>query len=679
MRAPHVTAAIVPSAARGPSPIDEMIRAVDDEIEAVRRNSRANIITVTNGRRISAGDEFVVYRFRVGRGMTLRDDSRAECELDGETADGIVLSARDGELLLSVRRDLGPTIDTGHLVLDNLWLLSALRARLVELAGPHRAGALAAVDRLLGRAPIHAGHVAPPPAPPIPGRRVLQEQQLAVGMALGSDTLHLWGPAGTGKSTTVADMVAALARTDSVLVVAHTNDAVDGALLKIVERLSGDSMVASGQVLRLGPIVNEELRSRFGQQLSFDAVVARRRKEIVSSIDAARAEVAALEGEQEQLRRALRRPEIGTTAALDVGARTATRSRLAWVQSRLATVEQEVRVLGKRLDHVADEVMKGCRILATTVHRAYLPKQVDRVFETVIVDEAGAVMLPMAVTAAARATRRIVCAGDFRQLGAPVHAKTMAADRWLARDVFAVAGIPRLIERGRRPSHVVTLRWQFRMAPDIAWLVNDVVYGGILLDDPSVLARPRGPLGDQALIFVDTSRLSPRTIKRQSGTRTNALNAFIARALVERLVDEGLLAGDSGATGRVGIVSPYRGQIELVRRQLSHVRGAGAVEVSTVHRLQGGERDIIIADFTDSKGADLGHFMTARRLDEESAKLLNVMFTRARQHLVVIANFDHLLATAPKDGLLRQFLVRIRQRGRGVDPKTLLCRPGGRT
>lgn len=672
------TATAVLSAAPEPSPFVQMMRAVDDEIEAVRRKSRASIITVTNGRRITQGDEVVAYRFAIRRGMTLRDDTRAECELDGEVADGTVLSARDGELLLSVRRDMGPAIATGKLVLDNVWLLTALRERLQELEATHRAGALAAVDRMLGRSPIRSGHVAPPTPSPIPGRRVLREQQLAVGKALGSDTLYLWGPAGTGKSTTVADIVAALVRTDSTLVVAHTNDAVDGALLKIVERLSGDPALAAGQVVRLGPIVNEELRSRFGNLVSFDAVVARRQEEIGSRIDAARAGIESLEAEQEQLRRTLRHPEIGTASALGTGARAATRSRLAAVQTRLEQLQAEVRVLRRRFDTAAADVMKGCRILATTVHRAYLPGQVDRTFDTVVIDEAGAVMLPMAVTAAARATRRIVCAGDFRQLGAPVHAKASTARRWLARDVFEVAGIPQLIERGRQPSHLVTLRWQFRMAPDVAWLVNDLVYGGILLDDPSVLARPGGPLGDQALVFVDTSRLSPRTIKRDSGTRTNALHAFIARALVERLARKGLLTRAPGARDPVGVVSPYRGQIELIRRHLSRVPGAGATEVSTVHRLQGGERDIIIADLTDSVGPALGHFMRARRLHEESAKLMNVMFTRARLHLVVIANFEHLLATAPRDGLLRQFLLRIRRRGRSVDPKALLCRTAAR-
>jgi hypothetical protein len=279
-------------------PFEEMIQAVDDEIKAVRQKSRANIVTVFDGLRTANGDGFTVYRFAVWRGLVLRDDTRAECELDGEPVDGVVLSARDGELLLSVPRDLGPTVRRGQLVLDNLWLLTALKERLRELAPLHGTCNMVAADRLLGCAPIRAGFVSPPPAPALPGRRVLDEQQRAVGCALGSDTLFLWGPAGTGKSTTVADMTMALVTSDSVLVVAHTNDAVDSALLKIVERMAGSPELEHGQVLRFGPIVNDGLRARFGSLVSFDGVVARRRAELGQRATSLQAEIEMLSLEQ---------------------------------------------------------------------------------------------------------------------------------------------------------------------------------------------------------------------------------------------------------------------------------------------------------------------------------------------------------------------------------------------
>lgn len=673
MSVPGVVIAPVASAAKGNSgPFDEIVGAVDDEIEAVRQKQRANIISVSDGRRIAHGDEFTVYRFSVRRGMALRDDTYAECQLDGDTVDGIVLSARDGELLLSVKRDFGPTVRSGHLVLDNLWLLRALKERLRELAPLHATGALGAVDRLLGRAEIRSGFVAPPTPPALPGRRVLEEQQRAVGVALGSDTLYLWGPAGTGKSSTIADIVAALCPSDSILVVAHTNGAVDSALLKIAERLDGDPRLANGQVLRLGPIVSDELRARFGRLVSFDDVVARRRDELGERIAAVRTKIANVEAAQHPGATPLR---ILDNCALSdtAGATSATHERVATLRKHAELLRAEERSLKSRLETVAIDVMRGCRIVATTIHRAYLPRQVDRDFDTVIIDEAGAATGAMAITAAARAQRHLVCAGDFRQLGAPVHAKTLAARRWLARDVFTIAGVPTAVERGHHPTHLVTLRWQFRMSPDIAWLVNEPVYGGILLDDPTVTMRPSGPLGTRALIYVDTSRLAPRTVKRPSGTRTNALHAFIVRALVEKLAAKACLSRGPGARDPLAVVTPYRGQGELITRQLVSVSG-GRVEASTAHRLQGGERDIIIADFTDSIGPELGHFMTARRLEEESAKLLAVMFTRARLHLVVVANFEYLLATAPADGLLWEFLLRIRQRGRSVDPRLLLQR-----
>jgi hypothetical protein len=131
------------------------------------------------------------------------------------------------------------------------------------------------------------------------------------------------------------------------------------------------------------------------------------------------------------------------------------RRRLAGLHAQVDGLRRELRAVQFRIESVAADVMKDCRILATTVHRTYLPRQVDREFDTVIIDEAGAVMTAMAVTAAARARKRVVCAGDFRQLGAPVHAKTWTARRWLGTDVFAIAGIPKAVERGQPPAHLV--------------------------------------------------------------------------------------------------------------------------------------------------------------------------------------------------------------------------------
>lgn len=645
-----------------------MIRALDDEMDAVQRLGRANIVPVAEGTRVSCDAESTAYRFTIDRSLRLRVGARAYCTLDDRQITAVVSSARDGALVLSVPLDLGPVIRTGRLAFDDAAILMHLQNRLLELRRLGRTPELAAVDRLLGRAPLATGFVTPPSPPLLPGRQVLPEQQRAVGMGLGSDTLYIWGPAGTGKSTTVADLIAALMRGESVLLVAPTNAAVDGALLKLMRRLGTSSVIEPGEILRLGPIVDDELRSGYGDQVSLDAVVLRRRQELEQQLVPLDVEIGELAAEHTLLKALLDRPEFGDPASPDP-ARDALQAMLDDVAARLGQLRAAAEQIRGRMALIKTEALAGCRVLATTVHRTFLPNQFDRHFDTVIIDEAGAVMLPMAVCAASRARKRIICAGDFRQLSAPVEAGTMRARQWLSRDVFTLAGIPQLVDQGRMPAHVVMLRRQFRMAPGISWLVNRPVYGGALVDDASVASRPRGPLGHNALIYVDTSFLRPRAVLRESGTRTNGMHAFVLRAMVKALVQS---APCQQLPRSVAVVTPFRGQVEVLRRQLAPLVTDGAIEVATVHRFQGDERSIIIADLCDAAGVPLSRFMQARSLEEEAAKLLNVMLTRAQQHVVLVAPFEYLLQHAPADGLLHQFLTRFRQRGRAVDLRELL-------
>lgn len=658
----------VPPFAPALSPLEHMIRALDDEMDAVQRLGRANTVPVAEGTRVSSDAESTVYSFTIDRSLRVRDGARAYCVLDDHQTAGVVTSARGGTLVLSVPLDLGPVIRMGRLALDDAVILMHLQNRLRELRRLRRTPPLAAVDRLLGRAPIATGFVTPPSPLLLPGREVLPEQQQAVGMGLGSDTLYIWGPAGTGKSTTVADLIVALMRGESVLLVAPTNAAVDCALLKLLRQLGTSSGIEPGAILRLGPIVDDELRSGYGDQVALNAVVLRRRQELEEQLAPLDVEIGELAAEQTLLEAILGRPEFGVSVSPD-SARDALRAMLDEVAARLGELRKAADELRGRVGLVRSDALAGCRVLATTVHRTFLPNQFDRDFDTVIIDEAGAVMLPMAVCAAARARTRIILAGDFRQLSAPVEAGTVGARQWLSRDVFTLAGIPQLVNQGRMPAHVVMLRRQFRMAPGISWLVNEPIYGGALVDDASVASRPRGPLGHKALIYVDTSFLRPRAVLRESGTRTNGIHAFVVRAMVKALAQS---ASCQRLRGSVAVVTPFRGQVEVLRRQLAPLVTDDAIEVATVHRFQGDERRIIIADLCDAAGVPLSRFMQARRLEDDAAKLLNVMLTRAQEHIVLVAPFEYLLQHAPADGLLRQILLRFRTCGRQVDLKELL-------
>ena len=60
-----------------------------------------------------------------------------------------------------------------------------------------------------------------------------QSQNNAIVSALSSDITYIWGPPGTGKTTVIGQIIDELYKHDrSVLVVSHTNTAVDGAIEK---------------------------------------------------------------------------------------------------------------------------------------------------------------------------------------------------------------------------------------------------------------------------------------------------------------------------------------------------------------------------------------------------------------------------------------------------------------
>lgn len=80
----------------------------------------------------------------------------------------------------------------------------------------------------------------------------------------------------------------------------------------------------------------------------------------------------------------------------------------------------------------------------------------------------------------------------------------------------------------------------------------------------------------------------------------------------------------------------------------------------------------MILDLTDSTGVRLGHFLKATKLEEDGARLLNVAISQAREHVILIANFDHLRAKAPENGFVRRLLAHFEDRGAAIDPDRLL-------
>ena len=80
-------------------------------------------------------------------------------------------------------------------------------------------------------------------------------QTNAIEQALANDITYIWGPPGTGKTTVIGQIIDELFKHDrSVLVVSHTNTAVDGAIVKADKAYSNSNKGVTSfyPILRIG-------------------------------------------------------------------------------------------------------------------------------------------------------------------------------------------------------------------------------------------------------------------------------------------------------------------------------------------------------------------------------------------------------------------------------------------
>ena len=163
---------------------------------------------------------------------------------------------------------------------------------------------------------------------------------------------------------------------------------------------------------------------------------------------------------------------------------------------------------------------------------------------------------------------------------------------------------------------------------------SDASYGGSIATHRSV-ANALIP-GVPPLLHIDTAGCSGyEEYQDASGSSGNVGEACVAAAAVQRLMEtHGVRACD------IGVISPYKAQVELLRAVLPD-----EVESRTVDGFQGREMvAIVLVLVRSNKSRDIGFLADSRRI--------NVAATRARMHLCIIGDSDTAGADAFISGLL---------------------------
>ena len=599
-------------------------------------------LRVEGGRRLYEEPGAHVYRLLCDVEFRIPEGVRVQLQVPGQIASGETLR-HDGDVLECVlREDLGADCPAGKLEFDSTFLLNLLEERLVTIASGPSASleTPGGFHRERGWAFL-TGDAQPgvPVGADLP--RLTESQAHVVRFVMGQEIAYVWGPPGTGKTQTVAELVHALLdRQEKVLLTAHTNIATDNALLRVLETRG----LPQDDVVRVGYHAESLNRHGVGLDLAVDRSLRRSCPALVEEIGRLSRMIQELHPSQSRVlsskRTSLSRSVhimAGIVASAGAGPHEDLTPRIASVVTQLEEIEKRV--------------LERARLVATTLTRCY-SSRLFRDFRTdaAIVDEASTASLPLCFVVACLARRRAIAVGDFKQLPTIVQAKHRAAQEWLGRHPFETSGAGDVgVDHPLR----VMLHEQWRMPPGISSVVSRVFYGGRLTDAPEVLRRaPSGP----TIALLGTRRLGPRSESTPSGSKVNRVHA----RWIAGLLSEPVLAGQS-----IAVITPYRAQVRAIREAVRSVNPellrTDALEIFTVHRFQGRDKDLVIFDLVEADGTRCT-FLDDRHT-AHAPNLINVAMSRAREKLLVIGVFEHIASALGARAVVNRVIATARMSG----------------
>ena len=317
--------------------LSHMIDALGLEVAAIRKKGGGSHIELRGGERVGQTEGSWLYRFVVAEDLNLRDDTPVRVTAGQEDVPGVLVSFRDGVLIVALEKDLGPKIAAARLVANDAFLIERLKEKLEKVRSGEAQFNRSAAERVLGLTDLRTADAEPHLSVTRDGEPNA-DQLRAVRRSLGSDTTFVWGPPGTGKTETLGRIVEAHYRAGrSVLLVSNTNIAVDTALERVAERLKGEPDFHQGLVIRQGPVV-EELRRRLGPQVILEEIVARLGESLRRESEDLKREADPLEAEERSLVAKLKNLEQLAHAQETLAAREKARDA---AKSNAAIREQE--------------------------------------------------------------------------------------------------------------------------------------------------------------------------------------------------------------------------------------------------------------------------------------------------------------------------------------------------
>lgn len=756
----------------------EMLLAIEANIEFLQKEGSAQLI-VRNGKFVNDIGGVFIYEFTLDFFQDIASDSEVEVRTRNSSASGKLISLEDKKIQVELDKNIGTSIPEARLVISSYYLLKLLHEKISNVeSGEIKLSDLAQKTFGLDSVEIFSdsSYQIPYSIKSKFNPNVYQEE--AIRLSIGSEVSFIWGPPGTGKTTTIARIIESfISKNMSVLLLSHTNKATDGALSDLVELLKDTEDYKEGKFIRVGKenSIDEELRNKFpliiqenvlrekslpirneldlltskennllvaiendeviinkfdkyqilqGEIKNIESEINKKLNEIESSknnlivlnknfenidinisqyqnkgffgkffsgmsleglirqkadvlanINKTKSNIESSNdivkfGEEKTKKLSanyiLLERELKSENISDV------KRRYAENEKAVENVNEQINLLSKELEELGVNLIKEARVIATTLTKSYSDKLVlDREYDCVIIDEASMAPLPALWFASGLAKQKVVIVGDFYQLPPIVKHRVLRdkkteeeaikeenlVKKWLSRDIFEVVGITDAINNGNggQLNWLRQLRKQYRMHPDIADVVNTLIYskGGnefTLESDESTKENGKerlgnNPLKDNHIGIFDTSSIGSIAGRTDSGSYYNLYHAFLATELARQAVE--------GGYKKIGIITPFRPQANLMQKILIDSKIDDLVIADTVHRFQGGQKELIIFDITTANPTKLTDDKEKGGDDE---KLFNVAFSRAQEKCIVIADVATILKKHSPTSSFKKFI-----------------------
>lgn len=429
-----------------------------------------------------------------------------------------------------------------------------------------------------------------------------QPQKEAVKRSLEAMQLHLiHGPPGTGKTTTVVEIVRQLvSRNLKVLVCAPSNVAVDNIIEKITSHKQNMvPMVRLGHPSRVLPSI---------LQLTLDAQVKT--------------------CESGQIVREIREE-------IDSNLRKMSKAKSKSEKRNLYTEIRELRKdLRQREPNVVKDIMDKSRIIFSTLSGSGSKLLRNENFDVVVIDEVSQSLEPECWIAVMKANRAIF-AGDPLQLPPTVQCKKAIGLEKTIYDRLSTL-------YGDDVQSLLSI--QYRMNTKIMNWSSSEMYKGKLEACESVKNRLLYQIGNVEktedtefpLIMYDTAGTDMFESLDEDDSKYNIGEAKLASRHVKLLLKAGVPSSE------IAIISPYNAQVQLLK---GYFKDYSSLEIGSVDGFQGREKEAIVISLVRSNpDGSVGFLSESRRL--------NVAITRAKRQVTLICDSE----TVGRDKFMKRML-----------------------